>query len=239
MEADCWICITLLQPMTHLAGTSFAILHKDVGLLKRSAWWVPKRLFASWLLLPKWSRTRAGVFWARSSRIILNFFDTNHVPGLPLWMQIVSLVPEKVSQRSSPENAWPGAWCSTGTKLLFTTPRKSSSFWPKEHPAASPPSPLNLLTLSGRLFRFPHPGKGAGEHDHCPLRVSIVGGTVMRIWICLDPYHFPGSGSFPVVLGSRSVSYSNEHNKIKCKRKFKNVCLLVGSWQTYWLGKSS
>jgi hypothetical protein len=38
---------------------------------------------------------------------------------------------------------------------------------------------------------------------------------------------------FPGVLGSGSISYSNEHNKINWKGKFNEVCLLVRSWWTY------
>ncbi len=50
----------------------------------------------------------------------------------------------------------------------------------------------------------------------------------IRIW---DP--------FLGVLGSGSVSYSHEHNKINWKENFNKVSLLVGSCWTYWQGKSS
>ncbi len=72
----------------------------------------------------------------------------------------------------------------------------------------------------------------------------------------LDPNSFyadPDSfGSVPVslsriqardpflsVLGSGSVSYSNEHNKIKWKGKLNKKYLLVGAWQACWQWKSS
>ncbi len=41
---------------------------------------------------------------------------------------------------------------------------------------------------------------------------------------------FPDPVSIPGCLGSRSVSYSNEYNKINWKGKFNKVCLLVGSF---------
>jgi hypothetical protein len=40
-------------------------------------------------------------------------------------------------------------------------------------------------------------------------------------------------GSVPRCLGSGSISYSNEHNKIAWKGKFNKVCLLLGSRWTY------
>ncbi len=55
----------------------------------------------------------------------------------------------------------------------------------------------------------------------------------MVLYSIADPYNFPGSGSVPGFLGSGSISYSNEHNKINWKGKFNKVCLLVGSWWTY------
>ncbi len=42
----------------------------------------------------------------------------------------------------------------------------------------------------------------------------------------------------PRCLGSGSINYSNEHNKINWKGKFNKVGLLVGSCWTYWQGKS-
>ncbi len=42
----------------------------------------------------------------------------------------------------------------------------------------------------------------------------------------------PDPALFSSVLGSESVSYSNEHNKINWKGKFNNLGLLLGSWQT-------
>ncbi len=63
-----------------------------------------------------------------------------------------------------------------------------------------------------------------GTEDSCPLV------PLLRIWIrkiFKDPDPLPGV----LESGSRSVSYSNEHNKINWKGKFNKVlvCLLVGS----------
>ncbi len=44
---------------------------------------------------------------------------------------------------------------------------------------------------------------------------------------------FPDPDPFLSVLGSGSVSYSIEHDKINWKGNFNKVCFLVGSWQNY------
>jgi hypothetical protein len=76
---------------------------------------------------------------------------------------------------------------------------------------------------------------GFTSHKLSSLQVEMPGRegwarlrSVLRIR--MDPYNFPGS---------RSISCSNEHNKINWKGKFNKVCLLVGSCRTYWQGKLS
>ncbi len=51
---------------------------------------------------------------------------------------------------------------------------------------------------------------------------------MLWIQICKDPYNFPGSGlgSVPGCLGSGSISYSNEHNKINWTGKFQSMPFL-------------
>ncbi len=48
--------------------------------------------------------------------------------------------------------------------------------------------------------------------------------TILSVSICLDPYHFSGSGF---------VVWAQQNSKLT-KEKFNKVCLLVGFWRTYW-----
>jgi hypothetical protein len=59
-----------------------------------------------------------------------------------------------------------------------------------------------------------------------PLRAMLRIRTQIRI-ICQDPDPFPG------FLGSGSISYTNEHNKINWKEEFIKEYFLWGSCWTY------
>ncbi len=48
-----------------------------------------------------------------------------------------------------------------------------------------------------------------------------------------DPYHFQDPDPFPGCIGSGSISYSSEHNKMTWKGKFNKEYLLCRSCWTY------
>jgi hypothetical protein len=50
----------------------------------------------------------------------------------------------------------------------------------------------------------------------------------IRIWIRKDPYHFSGSGSVPVCLGSGSLSYSNGTTKLTGRKNLTKNTFCVG-----------
>jgi hypothetical protein len=81
----------------------------------------------------------------------------------------------------------------------------------------SPPIYKANIILSWK----PRDAKGKVSQQYCgfgSVRIRII-------------FQYPDL--FPGVLGSGSVSYSNEHNKINWKGIFNKVCLLVGSFWTY------